>query len=43
MRETLDLAADAQQLLVLLPAEAESAAHVDRLTRPTPGRLRVVS
>ncbi|MFD7901842.1 hypothetical protein ACFV4G_06325 [Kitasatospora sp. NPDC059747] len=43
MRETLDLTADAQQLLVLLSAEAETAAHVDRLTRPAPGRLWVVS
>ncbi|MEV7024113.1 helix-turn-helix transcriptional regulator [Kitasatospora sp. NPDC093558] len=43
LRETLDLTADAQQLLVLLPADAETAAHVDRLTRPAPVRLRAIS
>ncbi|MEU8513963.1 hypothetical protein AB0C76_20580 [Kitasatospora sp. NPDC048722] len=42
MRETLDLTADAQQLLVLLPADAETAAHVDRSTRRAPARLHVV-
>ncbi|MBV6701725.1 helix-turn-helix transcriptional regulator [Kitasatospora aureofaciens] len=43
LRETLDLTADAQQLLVLLPADPETAAHLDRLTHPAPARLRAIS
>ncbi|MBV2152755.1 helix-turn-helix domain-containing protein [Kitasatospora sp. SUK 42] len=43
LRETLDLSADNQQLLVLLPADPETAAHLDRLTRPAPARLRAIS
>jgi hypothetical protein len=42
-RETLELAEDTQQLVVLLPADEETAAAVERLRRlPTP-RLRAIS
>ncbi|GAA3498236.1 helix-turn-helix transcriptional regulator [Streptomyces prasinosporus] len=43
-RETLDLSSDAQHLLVLLPADEETARAVDRLRgRSHQGGLRVVS
>lgn len=41
-RETLELPSDAQQLVVLLPADRETARAVDRLGDRTPGRLRAV-
>ncbi|MDN3354024.1 helix-turn-helix transcriptional regulator [Actinomadura sp. DC4] len=40
LRETLELPSDAQQLVVLLPADEETAAAIDRLHRP--GRLRAI-
>jgi transcriptional regulator with XRE-family HTH domain len=42
-RETLDLASDAQQLLVLLPADEETARAVERLGRGSRGGLRAIS
>ncbi|GHF30150.1 transcriptional regulator [Kitasatospora xanthocidica] len=42
-RETLELPDDSQQLLVLLPADDETAAHLDRLLTPAPPRLRAIS
>ena len=42
-RETLELADEAQQLVVLLPADDETAQAIDRITRPGPGKLRVIS
>lgn len=43
-RETLELSTDAQQLLVLLPADEETARAVDRLReRSRHGRLRAIS
>ncbi|WP_030255335.1 MULTISPECIES: helix-turn-helix domain-containing protein [Streptomyces] len=42
-RETLDLTADSQQLLVLLPADEETAFHLGRLLTPAPPRLRAIS
>ncbi|GAA4561838.1 hypothetical protein GCM10023193_26020 [Planotetraspora kaengkrachanensis] len=43
LRETLDLSSDAQQLVVLLPADEETAQSIDRLRRGLPGRLRAIS
>ncbi|MEW5354704.1 MULTISPECIES: helix-turn-helix transcriptional regulator [unclassified Streptomyces] len=43
LRETLELTADAQQLLVLLPADEETAEAVDRLRSGPHGRLRAIS
>ncbi|MET8542850.1 helix-turn-helix transcriptional regulator [Kitasatospora sp. NPDC004799] len=43
LRETLDLPDDAQQLLVLLPADDGTAAHLERLLAPSTPRLRAVS
>ena len=40
-RQTLDVTEDAQQLVVLLPADEETARAVDRLRRPP--RLRAIS
>ncbi|MFD4508310.1 helix-turn-helix domain-containing protein [Streptomyces sp. NPDC058457] len=40
-RETLDITEDAQQLVVLLPADEETAGAVERLRRPP--RLRAIS
>ncbi|MFF2328820.1 MULTISPECIES: helix-turn-helix domain-containing protein [unclassified Streptomyces] len=42
-RETLELPADAQQLVVLLPADESTAQAVDRLRRRPHGRLRAIS
>ncbi|WP_031076989.1 helix-turn-helix transcriptional regulator [Streptomyces sp. NRRL WC-3742] len=42
-REVLDLAADRQQIVVLLPADEPTAAHLADLLRPAPHRLRSVS
>ncbi len=42
-RETLDLSSDAQQLLVLLPADEATAQAVDQLRRGSHGRLRAIS
>ncbi|QFZ23853.1 helix-turn-helix domain-containing protein [Saccharothrix syringae] len=42
-RETLELASDAQQLVVFLPADGATAEAVDRLRGPSRGRLRVIS
>ncbi|CAM5451369.1 helix-turn-helix transcriptional regulator [Kitasatospora aureofaciens] len=42
-RETLEFPADAQQLLVLLPADPETATHLTRLTRPAGPHLRAIS
>ncbi|MFI6844300.1 helix-turn-helix transcriptional regulator [Kitasatospora sp. NBC_00085] len=43
LRETLELSSDAQQLVVHLPADEETALALDRLRRRTPGRLRAIS
>ncbi|MFE4976408.1 helix-turn-helix domain-containing protein [Kitasatospora sp. NPDC056651] len=43
LRETLELPDDAQQLLVLLPADDGTAAHLDRLLAPAAPRLRAIS
>ncbi|MFJ6379941.1 helix-turn-helix transcriptional regulator [Kitasatospora sp. NPDC092039] len=43
LRETLDLTDDSQQLVVLLPADDETAAHLDHLLTPAPARLRAIS
>ncbi|GHH71124.1 transcriptional regulator [Kitasatospora indigofera] len=43
LRETLELPSDAQQLVVLLPADDATAQALDRLRRRTPGRLRAIS
>ncbi|MFD0256659.1 helix-turn-helix domain-containing protein [Kitasatospora indigofera] len=43
LRETLELTADAQQLVVLLPADDATAQALDQLRRRTPGRLRAIS
>jgi transcriptional regulator with XRE-family HTH domain len=44
LRETLELTADAQQLVVLLPADEATAQAVDSLRHPAyDGRLRVIS
>jgi hypothetical protein len=40
-RQTLDIPEDAQQLVVLLPADEETAAAVERLRRSP--RLRAIS
>jgi transcriptional regulator with XRE-family HTH domain len=42
-RETLELPADAQQLVVFLPADGQTAEAVDHLHRRAHGRLRSVS
>ncbi|UBU17572.1 helix-turn-helix domain-containing protein [Nonomuraea gerenzanensis] len=42
-REPLDLLGDDQRLLVYLPADADTAAALDRLTGRHPGALRAVS
>ncbi|WP_151773708.1 helix-turn-helix domain-containing protein [Streptomyces abyssomicinicus] len=41
-RETLELSAEAQQLLVYLPADEATATGVDRLLRESPRRLRAL-
>jgi transcriptional regulator with XRE-family HTH domain len=43
LRETLELPDDAQQLLVLLPADEQTAQAVDRLRDRPHGRLRAIS
>lgn len=43
LRETLELPEDAQQLLVLLPADEKTAEAVDRLRGQPHGRLRAIS
>ncbi|MEJ2857712.1 MULTISPECIES: helix-turn-helix domain-containing protein [unclassified Saccharothrix] len=43
IRETLELAEDAQQLVVFLPADDQTAEAVDRLHRQSHGRLRSIS
>ncbi|WP_327667669.1 helix-turn-helix transcriptional regulator [Streptomyces sp. NBC_00485] len=43
VRETLELSEDAQQLIVFLPADEETAQAVDRLRRRRHGRLRAIS
>ncbi|MFI6153704.1 helix-turn-helix domain-containing protein [Kitasatospora sp. NPDC051170] len=43
LRETLELSSDAQQLVVFLPADEETAHAVDQLRHPSPGRLRAIS
>jgi transcriptional regulator with XRE-family HTH domain len=43
VRETLELSADAQQLVVLLPADEATAQTVDDLRRPAHGGLRAIS
>jgi len=43
VRETLELSADAQQLVVLLPADEVTAQTVDDLRRPAHGGLRAIS
>ncbi|MFF1548702.1 helix-turn-helix domain-containing protein [Streptomyces sp. NPDC058291] len=43
LRETLELSSDAQQLVVLLPADEVTAQAVDRLHRRSPVRLRAIS
>ncbi|QRP47207.1 helix-turn-helix domain-containing protein [Amycolatopsis sp. FDAARGOS 1241] len=42
-RETLELAEDAQQLVVFLPADDATAEAVEELRRTTPTRLRAIS
>jgi transcriptional regulator with XRE-family HTH domain len=42
-RETLELAGDAQQLVVFLPADEATAQAVEQLRRPGRGRLRAIS
>lgn len=43
LRETLELSSDAQQLVVLLPADDSSAEALDELRRRSLGRLRAIS
>ncbi|GAA4589376.1 helix-turn-helix transcriptional regulator [Planotetraspora phitsanulokensis] len=43
LRETLDLSSDAQQLVVLLPADEATAQSIDQLRRRPSGRLRAIS
>jgi transcriptional regulator with XRE-family HTH domain len=43
VRETLELSVDAQQLVVLLPADDATAQAVDELRRPAHGGLRAIS
>ncbi|EDY57699.1 MULTISPECIES: helix-turn-helix transcriptional regulator [Streptomyces] len=43
VRETLDLSADAQQLVVLLPADEATDQAVEELRRPAHGGLRAIS
>ncbi|KJS56624.1 XRE family transcriptional regulator [Streptomyces rubellomurinus subsp. indigoferus] len=42
-RETMELAADAQQLTVYLPADEATEQALDRLRHPAPQRLRAIS
>jgi hypothetical protein len=42
LRETLDLPADDQQLVVFLPADDQTADAVDQLRRRPQGRLRSI-
>lgn len=43
LRETLELSSDAQQLVVFLPADEQTARTVDQLRHRSHGRLRTVS
>ncbi|MFI6029882.1 helix-turn-helix domain-containing protein [Amycolatopsis magusensis] len=43
LRETLELPADAQQLVVFLPADEQTATSLDQLRRQSHGRLRSIS
>ncbi|MEV6544163.1 helix-turn-helix domain-containing protein [Streptomyces sp. NPDC051665] len=43
LRETLELPSDAQQLIVLLPADDSTAQALDHVRRGSHGRLRVIS
>jgi transcriptional regulator with XRE-family HTH domain len=43
LRETLELPTDAQQLVVFLPADEQTAQAVDQLRRQSRGRLRSIS
>ncbi|MEV4576519.1 helix-turn-helix transcriptional regulator [Nonomuraea jabiensis] len=43
LRETLELPAEAQQLVVFLPADDRTAEAIDRLRRQSHGRLRSIS
>lgn len=43
LRETLELSSDAQQLVVFLPADDQTAQAVDQLRRQPHGRLRAIS
>jgi hypothetical protein len=43
LRETLELPADAQQLVVLLPADDSTSQALDELRRRSHGRLRAIS
>ncbi|MEW1828178.1 helix-turn-helix transcriptional regulator [Streptomyces sp. NPDC088196] len=43
LRETLELPADAQQLVVLLPADDSTSRALDELRRRSHGRLRAIS
>ncbi|MFG2023227.1 helix-turn-helix domain-containing protein [Streptomyces sp. NPDC048825] len=43
LRETLELSSDAQQLVVLLPADERTAQAVDQLRGRSPSRLRAIS
>ncbi|MGA6168345.1 helix-turn-helix transcriptional regulator [Amycolatopsis magusensis] len=43
LRETLELTADAQQLVVFLPADEQTATSLDQLQRQSHGRLRSIS
>jgi transcriptional regulator with XRE-family HTH domain len=43
IRETMELTDMAQQLVVLLPADDETAQSIERLTQPQRGTLRVIS
>ncbi|TDD72147.1 XRE family transcriptional regulator [Actinomadura darangshiensis] len=43
LRETLELPADAQQLVVFLPADEQTAEAIDQLHRRPHGRLRSIS
>jgi hypothetical protein len=43
LRETLELSTDAQQLIVLLPADDSTAEALDQLRRSSHGRLRAIS
>ncbi|GAA3109950.1 helix-turn-helix domain-containing protein [Streptosporangium carneum] len=43
LRETLELSSDAQQLVVLLPADEKTAQGIDQLRQRSSGRLRAIS